>query len=654
MEPVADDDEHEWARLADAALVLERQYHAARSRSAPASPPAPASAAAPPPAPPPAVDADPFALALTGRDLQIERLRSERAGEVANLRNRIRALQGQLLSARNAAGASSAAAAHVAQLEADKGRLNAELRATRRDAVAAAERLAFAEHELAEARDRERQHLAAIDKGAKGRKRDGVKEFGMLEAGALTQAAGTQLGEVVEATQIVRRPATATGVEMSRNVVRAPVKRRRRPSTAGGRLGAAMGKPPVGATSVAEGRVRPEAGMGEQRGGTKRRMDEEEEDDFDATQAEERKPEERKRLGVDVVHDQQHGWGVRLSEATWDFSALRERLFGGDIGDRLLEIATTLKEKPLRDSILRAMASDADWGALLEPVASLQDAGRGPTLVSAQCLAELLTFSEQCRHAVGRGGTTVLRQTSESLARATRDRDARVAAACLHVLVAGACGIGEVGAEAGAETRQELSCEAALDWVRGRGNRGEEDAAVLDARRSAVALVEAVTGLVLEDEEERGDTEESEDGGWRATEWAFVEKAYLCVSNAITNGEADDYTLKHGCAMLVRAGVNAPYVVAERGGSEAAANALMHAVRLQENEFAIGVVVTCAQTLCMTIGGCEGDAGIARHTMNVLLGVIAGVKGDGVVARECRRVARALVSVRNRVKREAR
>lgn len=45
--------------------------------------------------------------------------------------------------------------------------------------------------------------------------------------------------------------------------------------------------------------------------------------------------------------------------------------------------------------------------------------------------------------------------------------------------------------------------------------------------------------------------------------------------------------------MLVREEVSAPYEVAESGGSEAAANALMHAVRRGYDQ----VAVACAQAL---------------------------------------------------------
>ncbi|CDF36649.1 unnamed protein product [Chondrus crispus] len=76
----------------------------------------------------------------------------------------------------------------------------------------------------------------------------------------------------------------------------------------------------------------------------------------------------------------------------------------------------------------------------------------------------------------------------------------------------------------------------------------------------------------------------------------------------------------------------------------------MHAVRLKDNGFATGVVIACAQTLCMTIAGSEGHAGIAPHTLNVLLGVIAGIEGDGAVAKECRQVTRALANMKNRIK----
>lgn len=677
-----EDSDEEWSRIADEAGVLEAQYIAARSSAAPASSPAPAAASSttaasiptvsapthvstalppahvpPSSAPAPVADADPYALALRERDAQIEQLRSERAGELANFRNKIRALQNQLLAARSSASsaASSALAPRVTQLETEKVRLGRELTAAQRDAVAAQERLAFAEHELQQARDRERQHLAALRGGGQKEKPNAgvnMRDLGMLEAGALTQggAMGTQVGEVVEATQVAtqgtRRPATAQGFEMNRSSVRAPVRRRRRPSSAAARLGGGGGGS-AGRSSRAEGVGETQDGSARaQRSGRKRGV--ESADDGYGDRTEPAAPPVAP--AIPSIHDQQHGWGVRLSEATWEHGALRARVFGGGVGDRLIEIATTLKEKPLRQAIMRAMARDSDWNALLEPVASLQDAGRAATLVSAECLAELLTFSQDCRHIVGRGETSVLRRTNESLTKASRDRDARVAGVCLQVLVGGACGIGEVGAEASTVARREVRCDAALDWIRGVGE--DDDAAVVEARRGAVALVEAVTGLALEDEEpDSGESQESEDGGWRAAEWVFVEKGYLCISDAITNGEADDYTLKHGCAMLVRAGVSAPYVVAECGGSEAAANALMHAVRRGDDHVATGVAIACAQTLCMTIAGSEGDAGIARHTMNVLLGVIAGIKGDGIVAKECRRVAGALASMRHRIRR---
>lgn len=47
----------------------------------------------------------------------------------------------------------------------------------------------------------------------------------------------------------------------------------------------------------------------------------------------------------------------------------------------------------------------------------------------------------------------------------------------------------------------------------------------------------------------------------------------------------------------------------------------------------------------MGIAGSEGDAGIARHARNVLLGVIAGVRGDGIKAKAYKRVALALAGM---------
>ena len=115
---------------------------------------------------------------------------------------------------------------------------------------------------------------------------------------------------------------------------------------------------------------------------------------------------------------------------------------------------------------------------------------------------------------------------------------------CLQVLVGGSCGIGGVGAEESADARREVSCEAVLDWI--RGLTGEDGAAAGEARRGAVALVEAMTGLVSR----TGRRWASRRRKAMTAEWMFVQKAYLCMSDAITNGEADDYTLKHGCAML--------------------------------------------------------------------------------------------------------
>lgn len=85
------------------------------------------------------------------------------------------------------------------------------------------------------------------------------------------------------------------------------------------------------------------------------------------------------------------------------------------------------------------MARDSDGNALLEPVASLQDAGREATLVSAEFLEELLSFLPNCRHIVQRGEKTVLKRTNASLINATRDREARVAGRCLQVPLGGAC-----------------------------------------------------------------------------------------------------------------------------------------------------------------------------------------------------------------------
>lgn len=626
MQPEEDSDE-EWARIADAVGEFEAQYIAngntlsnTTTTAPPPPPPTSQLTTTHPPLPPPShpqttktpsplppqrpytdTDVDPYALALRQRDTELAQVRTEHEGEVANYRNKVRALQNQLLEARNAGSSRDVGEGRVGQLEQEKERLDQEVQALSREMRRMGERVAFAEHEVKEAREKERRYLMEGSGGGVGGGRgEGEVVEGTQFIGGTQFVGGTQLAagaEVTGGTQTTNAAGVvgSQGFKMGgRNGnVRLPVKRRRRVSSAGGRL---------------ERRAEEEKGDEKGEGGKKRGVEEMVKQSGGSGGG-----------GEGGLHDVQHGWGVRLGEGHWEYGRLRREIFGRGVGSRLMEMATRFKEEGLNAGILGAMSGDGGWQGLMEEVGKLQNAGRGAQLVSVECLCAMLRYCGECRRRVGSGESKILEITRKTLERATRHRDGELAGGCIRVLISGGCGIGEVGG--GCErSRKMICCEAALEWI------GGEDMEIV---REAIELVEVVSGLAMEEEIE-GEVE-----GWRGEEWGFVERGYVKVCQVVREGKADDGCVRIVMGMLMRGIVRAPYVVVESGGGEVAADLFIWGVEKEQVEFVAG----CGKVVC----GAIEEGGVSGGTRRVLLGVVwGGMRMKGGIARECRLVAMAL------------
>lgn len=284
-----------------------------------------------------------------------------------------------------------------------------------------------------------------------------------------------------------------------------------------------------------------------------------------------------------------------------------------------MEMATRFKEEGLNAAILRVMSGDGGWQGLMEEVGRLQSGGRGAQLVSVECLCAMLKYCGECRRRVGSGESKILEITRESLERATREGDGELARGCIRVLIGGGCGIGEIGG--GCEkSRRMICCEAALEWIE------RED---MDVVREAVGLIEVVSGLAMEEEIE-GEVE-----GWRGEEWGFVERGYVKVCQIVREGRADDECVRTAMGMLMRGIVRAPYVVAESGGGEVAADLFIWGIEREE----VDIVTGCGKIVC----GALEEGGVSGGTRRVLLGVVwGGMRMKGAIARECRLVAMTL------------
>lgn len=610
MQPEEDSDE-EWVRIADDAVKIAAQHVANRNTQSVTTAITATTPSRPPPATkrtlhhpsetaerpeaerpssrPPVVrpsractdsDADPYALALRQRDTELAQMRTEHAGEVANYRNKVRSLQNQVLAARNTDSARDEAEGRVWQLEREKERMEREMEELRREMGRMEERMAFAEHEAKEARERERRHLT--EEGGEGEIVEGTQFVGGTQFAGGTQIVGGGGGM-----------GGSVGFKMGGRSggVRLPVRRRRRVSSAGGRL---------------EGRVEEKEKEKEKRAGTKRSVEEAVKEDGNGSTG-----------GVDEM---QHGWGVRLEEGQWEYGRLRREIFGSEVGRRLVELGRRMKEKGLSEGILGAMGGDGGWRRLMEEVGRLQGGGRSAQMISVECLCVMLRYCGECRRGVGRGESEILEMTRGSLERATRERDGELAAGCIRVLIGGGCGIGEVGG--GCEkSRRAICCEAALEWI------GGEDVRVV---REGVGLVEVVSGLAMEEETD------GEGEGWRGEEWGFVERGYTRACEVVRDGRGDDECVRLVMAMLTRGMTKAPYILAESGGGEVAAELFMWGVEREETEVAVG----CGKVVCAALE----EGGVSGGTRRVL-GAMAwgGVRSrDEAMARECRRVAVAL------------
>lgn len=530
---------------------------------------------------------DSFAQLLVQKETALYELREELKGVQTNFRNKIRSLQKELHDARSSMTSSSiptsnpASLEKVTQLTEEKARLQKELEDARNEARKHSEALHFSQQELANLKDRERKHLAALRARSNPVSEDASLPLPVVPA-------LTQPGDVVEGTQmpnvgLSQKPGFGIGLARPTN------RRRRRSSLPKGASGSGTGLSSPGTRQVVKSESQPEV-INRKRGRGDVIKDE---DGVEGTaSALGTGSDSRSKLGPSqnvTSEDVHHGWGIDFQSHTWADQSLREHLFKTGLGDRLIVLAQRTGREELRQGVVQALAGERCWTGALDALTSTIFIGRAVCLTALQAADILVTYNDECRRyvaALSDNEHGLIATCVNALDIATRRADPRVAELCLQILQAGVAGASEVS-EGGefAESASIKVCTAILrtdswmNWVSGsagvRGkegrNKGVEGGE--GCRIAAWRLMGEVCGLAVETQSHIQDSE-----------WSMLEKSYAEAAEFLEKG-GDDDAVELAIGMMTRASGHAPYLVTDLGGAEALCCTLGRLLRwLQSNE----------------------------------------------------------------------
>lgn len=529
---------------------------------------------------------DSFAQLLVQKETALYELREELKGVQTNSRNKIRSLQKELHDARSSKTSSSvptinpASLEKVSQLTEENARLRKELDDARNEARKHSEALHFSQQEVANLKDRESKHLAALC--ARNKPFAGDASLPLPVVPALTQP-----GDVVEGTQMPivgfsQKPAAGIGL------VRPTHRRRRRSSLPKEAFGSDMGLSTPGTRQVVKSGSHPE--VNRKRGRSDVIKDEDGAEGTATALATD--SDYRSKFGLlqnVTFEDVHHGWGINFQTNTQADQSLREHLFRTGLGDRLMVLAQRTGREELRQGVVQALAGEKSWTGALDALTNTIFIGRAVCLTALQAADILVTYNDECRRYVAALSDKehgLIATCVNALDVATRRGDAKVAELCLQILQAGVAGVSEVS-EGGefAESASIKVCTAVLrtdswmNWVsgsagiRGKEGRGEGVEGGEGCRIAAWRLMEEVCGLAVETQSQIQDSE-----------WSMLEKSYVEAAEFLEKG-GDDDAAELAIGMMARASGHAPYLVTDLGGAEALCCTLGRLLRwLQSNE----------------------------------------------------------------------
>jgi hypothetical protein len=543
--------------------------------------------------PGPTFGEDSFTRLLRAKDVEIQRMRMEKDGEISNLRHRMRALSSQLESRGKPAQTGSVQSKEPAdvldKVMEERTRLAKDAAIADSELRRVSEQLAFARQEIDALKETQRKLVVNAARVAPEKQQG--SEFpapGALGANLVsnpaagvryTQRSATQPGsEFVENTQAggkLVNSAKFIGYDMSRGP-RPP--RRRRPSSSGDRA-SSVGPNFTGNAAyhevtqdVSPLRSLPQADslaedMVASTGIFPVALSDPllEDDARICGSAETRR---KRALSGDEEPVVQIVWGCMNSRTGENDSVnLRRALFGNGRGEKLLEICASAKKPNLRRAVAHAMENNCEWSEMLIPVAELCHVGDSISALALEVVCSLLEHSESCRQAcvLNKDYRVVPDTALRILEEATNCRDCKISCLTLRILsclisetlLLAPCNSASGGAveehitsmekEYASSMRQHMEHEAVLVWLQELDKENAEACSI--AAEVASELVLNVLGTSAEHGEREGD---------------FLEQALLCFASALPGSWVDERVKTLALCSLDWASQSAAYFLQEK------------------------------------------------------------------------------------------